>query len=126
MRATLAASSNNANAARRGCEAHGTGTPLGDPIEIAAALATFDASVDIEAANECTTLATKTTTVIIGATKASVAHAESPSGLISLVDACETLMTRQRMRWSTSRHVNQENVIHEADTLNKADEEMNE
>jgi len=106
MRATLAASSNNANAARRGCEAHGTGTPLGDPIEIAAALATFDASIDVEAANACPTLAAKTTTVIIGATKASVAHAESPSGLISLVDACETLMTRVRVGTPHTRALN--------------------
>ena len=35
-------------------------------------------------------------------------------------------MTRPTMRSSTSRHVNQEKPRHEAETLNKVDEEINE
>ena len=35
-------------------------------------------------------------------------------------------MTRRSMRSSTSRDVNQEKPRHKAETLNKADEEMNE
>jgi acyl carrier protein len=57
---------------------HGTGTPLGDPIEIGAALTTTDNSL---------LSGTSHRLLKIGASKACMGHTESPSGLIGLVAA---------------------------------------
>ena len=59
---------------------HGTGTPLGDPIEVGALLAAF-AGDDLRA-------------LTFGATKAALAHSESPSGLIGLASSIVTLNHR--------------------------------
>ena len=65
-------------------QTHGTGTPLGDPIEIGAAVAVAADDDDpdrvVAAADD----------LLLGATKASVAHAESPAGLIGLLAAITT------------------------------------
>lgn len=55
---------------------HGTGTPLGDPIEIGAAMDARDDDVQV---------------ISLIATKASLAHSESPSGLVGLFAAASSL-----------------------------------
>ena len=56
-------------------EAHGTGTPLGDPIEIAALAEAFEASAGGKAAADC----------MLGSVKANVGHLESASGISGLI-----------------------------------------
>jgi acyl transferase domain-containing protein len=60
-----------------GVSLHGTGTPLGDPIEIGA--------LEVKFCNE----------FLILATKSFLGHSESPAGLVSLVIAASSLMVKE-------------------------------
>ena len=63
---------------------HGTGTALGDPIEVSAALA-----VPIQAAAQYRKQTIDS--FAFSSTKSSITHTESPSGLISIVAAMSNL-----------------------------------
>jgi 3-oxoacyl-(acyl-carrier-protein) synthase len=65
---------------------HGTGTALGDPIEVNAALA-----VPIQAAAQYIKQTSTNDFVSFSSTKSSITHTESPSGLISMVAAMSNL-----------------------------------
>ena len=69
----------DANARVVSSQTHGTGTALGDPIEIGAIRAVVDADQSPDRFSAAPFL--------VGATKASATHTESPAGLVALVAA---------------------------------------
>ena len=61
-------------------EAHGTGTPLGDPVEISALKAVYGQGVDH--------------TIGIGAVKGAIGHTETAAGIAGVIEAIEALRQR--------------------------------
>ncbi|WP_255990836.1 beta-ketoacyl synthase N-terminal-like domain-containing protein [Chitinolyticbacter albus] len=64
-------------------EAHGTGTPLGDPVEVAALKAVLSKG------------RTADTPCSLGAVKANIGHLEAAAGIAGLIKACLVLQHRQ-------------------------------
>jgi acyl transferase domain-containing protein/acyl carrier protein len=64
-------------------ETHGTGTPLGDPIEVQAIDAVYGGDVD------------RATPLLIGAAKANIGHTESAAGIAGLIKAILVLRERE-------------------------------
>lgn len=66
-------------------EAHGTGTPAGDPIEISAVVGAFINEPNNARLNGNTKLKTRTEPLRIGSVKTNLGHTETTSGLASVI-----------------------------------------
>ncbi len=72
-------------------ETHGTGTPLGDPIEVAALAKVFQATPAATRPNQDTALEA----CYLGALKPNIAHLESAAGIMGLIKACLVLQHQE-------------------------------